>query len=376
MTFRHAGPTDDTGLAEFFRQVWDPAATPASAAEARTRSAGANPVDPGRVPPIFVAAKGDRIIGHLGTIPARFWGGRRERGGYWLKGLMVLEEYRGGPVGFGLVREAAKLLPLSAAMVVTEPARRLFGACGFRDVGAMPNFIRPIRAGRLAARINPTRLGLSGVPAPFFRSIAPLAQRLGVAWAGGALIGGLLRVRAASSRPFGGSAAGLPANDALDGLWRLGRRTLVAGAVRDAAEINARYVEAADGAYRVGSAVNSSGVLLGVAVVRVPRANPDPRLEGLVVASLSDLWFDLENPAAGLATLGVAEGIARSLGADALLYSNGHRAVLPLLRAQGYFRLGGNVHLLTRDVDGQCRWPESLSDWWVSRGDAKSDEVF
>ena len=118
-------------------------------------------------------------------------------------------------------------------------------------------------------------------------------------------------------------------------------------------------------------------MLAGVAVVREPRSDGDSRLAGIALASLSDLWFDPADRAAGLATLGAAEALGRELGADALLCSTAHGTVSALLRQQGYLRAGGNMHLMFRDVTGAASsWPVALDSWWVSRGDGRSDDVF
>jgi hypothetical protein len=140
-----------------------------------------------------------------------------------------------------------------------------------------------------------------------------------------------------------------------------------------------RYGSPADEAaqrYRVAS-IRRDGRLAGIAVVREPRQEGDPRLKGIALATLSDLWFDLGNSEAGLATLGAAEVTARRLGADALLCSTGHSRLQVLLRQQGYLEAGGNMHLLLRDVtESGPSWPRGLDQWWVSRGDAQSDDVF
>jgi hypothetical protein len=39
--------------------------------------------------------------------------------------------------------------------------------------------------------------------------------------------------------------------------------------------------------------------------------------------------------------------------------------------------LPGNVHLLYRDASGEgAQLSNSLPDWWLTRGDGNSDEVF
>jgi len=369
-------------LAAFFRQVWDPGATALGVQQARAAAAAANFTDPGLPPPSFLALHGDRVVGFLGSLPARFWNGAIELPGYWLKGLMVLPEYRGGPIGYFVVREATRRFPRSAALTVAPAARRLFGALGFKDLGAIPNFVRVLRGGRLAARIDLATLGIERGPAAL-RRVLPLAQHTGLAWLGGSVLGGALRLRAALGRTaaagFTPGEAGLPPGSELDALWAEHRASLRAGAVRDGNEMAFRHGSLAGdeaGRYRVAS-VRRGARLAGIAVVREPRREGDPRLKGIALASLSDLWYDPLDATAGLATLGAAEATARKLGADALLCSTGHSLLRGLLRRQGYLETGGNMHLLLRDVTETAPdWPLGLDQWWVSRGDAGSDGVF
>jgi hypothetical protein len=295
---------------------------------------------------------------------------------------MVLPEYQGGPIGYAVLREAARHLPRSAALTVAPAARRLFGALGFKDLGAVPNFVRVLRGGRMAARIDLAALGIERGPV-LLRRILPFAQRAGFAWLGGGILGAALRGRAAigriSATGFGPVAAGFPDGGELDGLWTDHRESLRAGAVRDGRELAFRYgASAGEDArrYHVAS-IRRKGRLAGVAVVREPRREGDPRLKGIALASLSDLWFDPRDPKAGLVTLGAAEATARRLGADALLCSTGHAHLRALLGRQGYLETSGNMHLLLRDVtETAAGWPLALDQWWVSRGDARSDDVF
>jgi hypothetical protein len=79
----------------------------------------------------------------------------------------------------------------------------------------------------------------------------------------------------------------------------------------------------------------------------------------------------------GLALLGAVEREARRTGADAVLATASAAALLRLLRRQCYLPIGGNVHLLLRDVTGeQANFGPTLADWWLTRGDGHADEVF
>ena len=119
-----------------------------------------------------------------------------------------------------------------------------------------------------------------------------------------------------------------------------------------------------------------SGRLLGVAIVRRPRETSDSRLKGIRVATLSDFVFPIERADAGLATLGAIERVARAGGADALTCMTSHPKLCALLRRQGYFRLGGNVHFFLRDVSGSGQFRTDLEAWWLARGDGESDTSF
>jgi hypothetical protein len=244
------------------------------------------------------------------------------------------------------------------------------------------NYVRVLRGAKLARRLDIDALGIAGVPS-VVRKFLPHAQRVGLASIGGMLLSGAFRLRAAWARSVVrdheiGNAL-LPPQADLDELWRTGRPALRAAAVRDGVELDLRYGSTAGeerAHYRFAS-VRTNGRLAGIAAVREPGAQGDPRLSGIAVATLSDAWFDPTSEQAGLATLGAAELMARALGADALLCSTGHAGLTDLLRRQGYLRAGGNMHLLFRDAtETATSWPPELEQWWISRGDARSDGAF
>jgi hypothetical protein len=230
--------------------------------------------------------------------------------------------------------------------------------------------------------VNLDALGLDRAPA-VVRRLIPIAQRSGLASFGGALVGEALRVRAAlprlASRRYEVGDERIPDAKELDQLWQSARSAVRAAAVRDGVEFDLRYGASAGAQsahYRFAS-VRDHGRLIGCASVREPRVESDPRLAGISVATLSDAWFDLRDRDAGLATLGAAERTARTMGADALLCSTSHPGLAQSLRRQGYLSVGANIHFLFRDTtDTQASWPAELESWWVSRGDARSDDVF
>src|SRR5512138_1676861 len=79
---RHRG-----AIEAFFREVWN---------------APPPPLDPAA--PGFGLLIEGRLAGYIGTLPVRFWDGVQEHSGHWMKGLMVLPQYRNGGIGFLVLR--------------------------------------------------------------------------------------------------------------------------------------------------------------------------------------------------------------------------------------------------------------------------------
>jgi GNAT superfamily N-acetyltransferase len=367
-------------VAEFFRQVWDPQATPESVIAARREAAALNVAEPGTPPPTWIALQQGKCLGYVTTIPVRLWDGAHEWPAYLIKGLMVLPEFRSGPIGYLVLKAAVACLPRTGALAVAAPARRLFEALGYADLGAVPNWIRPLAPHRILQRLDLARVGLPGLP----RWIGPAidwARKSGlgtaIGWAGGAA----LRATAAAGRlPTLGLAvdrfAPQSAADELDILWRSARGGYFSAVTRDANYLLKRYPCTSDGAY-IWLAARRHDQLAGVAILRRPSAAGDERLQGIRLATLADIVYDPAHRPGGLALLGGAEGLALSIGADAIVASASAPQLASLLRRQCYLPLSGNVHFLFRDVAGDGpTFGKSLPGWWISRGDGQADEVF
>ena len=367
-------------VAAFYREVWDPHATAESVLAARRAGSDANVAYPGEVPPTAIVLQGDRVIGHCGTIAQRLWDGKEERAAYWVKGLMVLEEFRSGPVGYLVMKELASHLELSSILTVAPAARRLFSALGFVDLGGLPDWVRPLRAGRILRRLNLDVLGPSMLPT-WAHAVVRVAQRTEVAAALGGGAGIVMRAGARLSRlpasrietSFDGSP---PSSDEIDLTWEHARSGIHAGPVRNGEYLLRRYANERDGARYQFVAARTRGALSGLAVVRSPGGTADPRLAGIRVATISDIVFPPDAPVVGLALLGAVERAAATCDADALLCTSYDPRLVSLLRRQLYLRASAHVHFFLRDRPGRSKWPPSLDAWWLARGDGHSDEVF
>ena len=371
-------------IATFYRETWGEPVTAGSILAGRRSAAAGNVAAPGEVPPVAIVLEGDRVIGHCATIPCRIWDGVSESPAHWVKGLMVVPEYRNGPVGFLVVKALTAQLPLATALVVAPAARRLFSAFGYTDLGAIPNYVRPLRPGRLARRLDVAALA-PALPRWVSTGVG-VAQRVGLAGLAGGAAGVALALVATATRRLGGGArldtacaAEPPSREELDELWDIARNAFAASPVR-----NGRYLQWRFGGQAAAAAGNpylfvtarDGPRLVGVAVLRHPRAIGDRRLHGLRVATISDVVFPSGRADAGLALLGGVERAARAAEADAILCTTSQRALARLLQRQSYLRLPGNVHFLLRDGRGNGRWPQDLASWGLARGDGDADEVF
>jgi len=353
--------------------VWDPAATPERVRQARAAAAAANPVVPGEDVPTFLLLQGGRALGHVTTIPTRLSNASGERPAHWLKGLMVVPEHRNGPVGMLVLKEAVRQLAATPlmAMVVQPAPRRLFQALGFVDLGPIPNFIKVLRGDRVLSRVDLDALALPG------GSIVRVAQRVGLAHVAGLAANIVLGLWSAVGGRGDRGLAVTTAPDldraAGDALWTRAREQLAAAPARDGRLLAWRYGATA-AAYRIASLRSRGGGLEGLAVVREPREQSDPRLRGLRIATFSDLLFPPDRADVGLAAMVAAERIARDHDADALLCTASHHTLRPMLRRRAFLPVGGNVHFMIRDPAPQP--PRPLPEWWLTRGDSSADEVF
>jgi GNAT superfamily N-acetyltransferase len=369
-------------LAEFFRAVWDPAATGERVRQARVIAAESNPVSPGQASPTFLFLGDGRALGHITTIPVRLWSHEVEHPAHFMKGLMVLPEYRNGPIGSSLLKEAIRHLGCALAIAVKPAAWKLFAALGFVHLGVLSNHLRVLRPARVL-RLDLEMLGLSGLPSWVPRA-ARLVRHRPIAAVLGAGAAAMVRLwtAAAHARTLGltvSSADAAPEPSELDALWRMARGSMAAASVRDARYVRSRY--GAGGGAGEGTpygfvTVRERSVLVGLAVVRRPSAHGDLRLGGLRVATLSDVLFSTDRTPVGLAALAGAEALARRFESDALLCSASHSRLRALLPLQAYVPVPGNLHVLARDPRGACGLPVRLSDWWLTRGDGDADEVF
>jgi hypothetical protein len=364
-------------LADFYTAAWGQKVTAEGVIRTRATAAAANFVTPGETPPTFLFLKGERAFGHLGTIPVRFaFRGRPDRPAHWLKGLWVLPEMQNGPVGFLVLKEAKSHLGMAMALVVELPARRLFQAHGFQDLGPLPNAIKLLSPARILRRIDLEAIGLGRFPAWMLAGVRAAQWPPLAALGGGMLAGGigLWTASLGNGRAVAVGESGLPPRAELDRLFERMRPALAGSVVRDGAYLEHRYGGRRAREY-VAVSIRSAGELSGLALLRRPSGAGDSRLRGIQVVVIAELLYPPGDPGLGLALLAAAERATRAIGADAVLLSASHHTVRDLERRRAYLPLPGNVHVMIRVPGGDPALPE-LGELWLTRGDSEADEAF
>lgn len=365
---------DEPALQAFYREGYGGSGTHSKA----VAPAGGCPFTAGVPAPIAGVYDGAQIVGHLGSIPTEFWDGTRQVPAYWLKGFLVLERLRNGPIGFLLAKHMSKVAPLSGVMVVAPAARRLFAALGYKDMGALPNYVTIVRPVKVLRVLDLDQLGLGSLPG--WLRIAMRAARIApLAWLGGgavrcalALLDGINRLTCLGLRTEVLSQP--PPAVEIDALWERQRTGLDFGAARSGGYIHWRYAQQSAGRYQF-LAIRRGAVLAALVVVRRPERTDDPRLAGLQVGLVVDLVADPADAHSLTAALLAARAWARRAVCDAVLLTISHRGIARLATRLGYARLSGNVHFLLRTPAGSIAPPKDMQGAWLTRGDAWGDDI-
>jgi hypothetical protein len=291
---------------------------------------------------------------------------------------MVLPEVQRGPLGFHVLRKLAGSVGESGGIAVADAAVRLFTALGYRDIGVLPDMVRPLRPARIIRLIPPEMVSDRGALVALSLRVARLPVLSAVA---GASMSIVLKLSAGRGRV--GSAGqflvsdGAPDPGEVDALWEQIRGELAVAPARDAGTIAARYAPApaSEHALYTGVMLRERGSLVAVAMVRRPGDSGDPRLGGIKVATLSDALFSPSRADVAAALCNACADVAMSLGADAIVAAASHPSLRNALRAAAYLPVAGRLHVLWRATDAGAE-PPPLDNWWLCRGDCGADDAF
>jgi hypothetical protein len=116
--------------------------------------------------------------------------------------------------------------------------------------------------------------------------------------------------------------------------------------------------------------------LVALVAVRRPRPDGEPRLNGVRVATLSDVLVDPARRDAVYAAIRAAEQTARTFDADALLCSASHAGLRDALKRRSYVRVPGTLQIIAKTHAEGPALSSDLSNWWLLRADSHADESF
>ena len=305
----------------------------------------------GREPKVWIHKAGDRVVGHMGSIPVRLKAGADILDTGWLVDTMVADDYRSRGLGSRLMVQAHEEQPFSLSLGQTSEMREIQFRLGWQKVAHLET---------AQLLIRPENVIRGKLPKP-----AAFAAGLGL--------------RASSAirdlfRPA--SHVTVRTIDRFDHrhdeLWHAVSSSVTCAVVRDAAYLNWKYVDQ-PGQHFIRLEILDSDRLLGIVVlaVREPSASYKYRRVFLV-----DLVAPFSNHEALVQVVQAAATQAAERGADAVLCLHIGAPLTRALKACGFALRRPERVLLVDDTTLPAPTRELLADgvnWLVTQGDSDID---
>jgi hypothetical protein len=330
-------------------------------------------VAPDAESPCALFVKGHDVIGHLATLPVRLSVAGRSSDAHWAVGLMVVPEYRNGPVAPLLVKKISETVEIGLTLHVDPAAVRVFKGLNWRHVGVMPQYARLLNA-RAVVRV----FSANG------RALLP--ERWSWMWP----------VVSQASRGLAALASGVVAGVAA-AAGRLWHRRPAGAAIVEERQFDASYVELAErvkgkfrvwvcrderylasryghtlGRYRL-LACREGTRLLGYCLVKLKQFENDSRMGDLRMGTIVDCVADPDD--AGVVNWLLRSGVelCRREQMDVVFCSASHREIRRHLRWNGFLGMRGTLHVAFHDRTGGLGPDVPLEAWHLMRGDSDAD---
>ena len=303
-------------------------------------------------PMVWVYRKDSAVVAHQGAIPVKLQVAGTEWVTGWFVETMVIEKFRGGPMGPSVVAKAKQDLPLNLSLGQSAQMRAMQFSLGWRQVCPLETLMYVVDAPAVAA---------VKIPQPLKRkaAIAALTARRWLR----RMTHGRQRVEVLPVETFGAEH---------DALWRSVKDAYRAAVVRDASYLNWKYVEQ-PGQQFDRLEIRRRGRLESVAIVaRMPKDEHYNYTRAILV----DVVVRPDDPAAVLALFESVERFCRGRGVAAIVFD----VINPLLTAAatrfGFINRGAERFLLV--CEGALPEPARAalldpSAWLITRGDSDID---
>ena len=287
------------------------------------------------------------LLGQMASMPVTLWWGDREVRASWGMDFFVRKQAEGRGLGPMLVRTWIDSVDAALAIGLTPPAHALYRRLGFRDVGAVPFFLKVLDHGAVARR----RLGkLPGT------LVAPLL-RVGLALRTG---------RWSEPRPGVEVRPVSTLGAEHDALWESARGSYAMCVRRDAAYLRWKYLEAPHRQYELLEA-RRDGAVVGLAVSR------HEHYRGLRLGWLIDAFADASDAAARVALVSAVLGRFREAGVARVQAYAMSAALQDTLRQFGFFA-GPSTALFCVKTAADAQAPfDDPGRWHVTFGDSDQD---
>lgn len=357
-------------LADFIKKVWDPSATIENIILDRNREYQENPFSVEGGMPLALLADGDKVVGHVKSIPCKVWSFGKESPAYWNAGLYLLNECRGKRLGHILPKKTIDALPLVTGFFVVEQQLKTHSKMGWTIVGKIPEFIKVLNPRQFFQKINLDNIHQmpkilqkltrnSGAP---LRICALCLFNIAM---------GCFKLYKTLTKESSESKGAFEIVDLfdqrVDGLWDRSKKFISCAQVRNSGYMNWQF-NSKDG--WIKAIYIEEGVVQGYVILSTKSFEKNHRLSNLKIFSIIDILWDFSKPALLKSMLTLLEDFARKQCADVLLCSIGNKYAHKCLYNKGFFKIPGTVHFGFHSKDTSLKLSSNIDDWFFTRGDA------
>jgi len=359
------------GLITFIRAVWDPDTTWQSYMEKRRKNFQENPYAVEGGMPIALLVDGERVVGHVASIPCKVWAHGKESLMYWNAGLHLLDECRGKGLGDILPRKMMEELPLVSGFFVIEQQLRTHTKMGWTIVGKIPEYIKILNPRKVF--LNMDLNSAHQMPA-WLRKISNANKRLG--WIVGAnIIHAVLHI-------YYGFCKTLVSHEKrsrivirtveqfderMDEFWSQVKYNISCAQVRNARYLNWMFPHK-QGWVKI--VYEEDAKISGYALLAQRSFDKGDLLRGLSTLSIIDILWDSQKDYVLNSLILWIERFAIERNADLIIASLNNNKARSHFINHGYTRIPSTVHFAFHNANDNLRLSEKISDWFVTRGDA------
>ena len=291
------------------------------------------------------------VVGQQGVIPVELKVDDAEHRAAWLIDLMVRSDWRLKGVAPALFASSTAAVEILLGLGVEDEAYRTIRRGGWKDIGRMTYFARPVDPQACGAGLNAPKL---------VTRLAPKAMFSGTARAAGSLAGGLTRTALDRVDAF---------DERIDAIWSDSKSDYPVVVKRDHAYVRWRFDECPQRERYQRYYLVRQGKAVGYAVARLTRWH------GHVAASVVD-YFAPRKLVAAMLALTFAE-LARQ-SAVAVFVDVVHSGVETALKALGCLRVRESKRFAYKLPDPESPLAARLGDrsgWLVTAADADYEHI-